>query len=107
MGKPPPVNETTLTATSVFLTWEPPADPNGDIAEYRINILAISTDPGVGMGGGTGGRRKRQSPMNPVNPDCIRGGASNADRNMTTPGTQTSLSLIDLSELNYYIVIML
>jgi hypothetical protein len=99
----------TLTATSVILKWEPPQDPNGEITAFNINVEAISTDAatfmmGMGGTGGTGGggggagdRRKRQV-MTPVNLNCIVGGGTSANRNFSTPGTRTTLTVSNLSE---------
>ena len=34
---------TTLNSTHIYLMWEPPEDPNGDIREYRINVTEEET----------------------------------------------------------------
>lgn len=71
--------------------------------------MALSSDPGnfmmmmMMMGGGGAGdrrrrRRKRQTSMIVVNPDCIKGGQGNIDRNFNISGDVTSLDLTDLSE---------
>ncbi len=102
VNKPPPVDEATLTSTSVLLTWNPPEDPNGAIVNYRINVQALSSDPTafmMGMMGGGGGdrRRKRQTQGNMANPACITGGQENIARNFTTGNDQTTYRLNDLS----------
>ena len=103
VGKPE-VDEDTLNSTSVRLQWAPPDDPNGDITMYRINVKALSTDPGVfmmGMGTGMGGgsdRRKRQTPAG-VNTACILPGDVNVDTNITiSNGDTLTRQLNNLSE---------
>ena len=32
-----------LNSTHIYLTWEPPEDPNGDIREYRVNVTEEET----------------------------------------------------------------
>lgn len=39
LEKPQPVNETSLTATSATLAWDPPKDPNGVIVNYTIHLV--------------------------------------------------------------------
>ena len=34
---------TTLNSTHIYLIWEPPEDPNGDIREYRVNVTEEET----------------------------------------------------------------
>ena len=34
---------TTLNSTHIYLMWEPPEDPNGDIREYRVNVTEEET----------------------------------------------------------------
>ena len=32
-----------LNSTHIYLMWEPPGDPNGDIREYRVNVTELET----------------------------------------------------------------
>ena len=32
-----------LNSTHIYLMWEPPEDPNGDIREYRVNVTEEET----------------------------------------------------------------
>ena len=68
---------------------------------YNVNIMALSSDPGaymMGMGGGAGDRRRRQTNL-AVNTNCILpGGDVNVDTSITTLGTVRSLDLTGLSE---------
>ena len=34
---------TTLNSTHIYLTWEPPEDPNGNIHEYIVNVTEVET----------------------------------------------------------------
>ena len=107
VGKPPPVNVSTLTSTGVLLSWSPPADHNGVITMYRINVQAISSDPAgfaMGMGGGVGDRRRRRQTlgvMDMVVTSCISGGEDFVERNFTTDGDQTLYLLDDLSKFEH------
>lgn len=96
---PPAVDQATLTSTSVQLRWNPPADPNGVITMYNVNVEVVSTDPGayfMGMGMGSGNRRrKRQTQL--VNTNCIQGDVG-LRANITISGSHTSLQLTGLCE---------
>ncbi len=102
--KPPEVQNSTLTSTSVALTWNPPGDPNGEIIGYRLLLTPLSTDPiqfGSMMmmmgGGGQGDRRRRKRQvMGGVNTVCIREGSMD---NVTLGDNGTSYNASNLSEL--------
>ena len=97
VGKPPEVDEGTLTSISVRLQWAPPDDPNGIITIYLINVMALSTDPGTFMMG-MSDRRKRQT-LGGVNIACILPGEVNVDTNITIlNGYTLTRQLNDLSE---------
>ena len=86
-------------AIDVTVRWAAPPDPNGNITQYNVEFVAISTNfpvvPDLP-------RRKRQS--NPtVQQECIVGGANNVNRTIDVPGTQTSANLADLSKWHMYI----
>ena len=98
VGKPLAVADETLSSTSAVLHWKPPIYPNGAITMYRINLIVLSTDPLVYMriGSSAGDRRKRQTPQNTINVNCVIGGQQNLSRNFTT--TTTSYTVSDLSK---------
>ena len=87
----PPVDERELTPYSAVVRWSPPADSNGVILRYTVNYVAVSNTLSQDMG-----RRRRQTSGASV--PCILGGEANVNRNMTVDGTQTSATLIGLSE---------
>ncbi len=102
--KPPEVQNSTLTSTSVALTWNPPENPNGEIIGYRLLLTPMSTDPiqfgsmMMMMGGGGWGdrRRRRRQVMGSVNTVCIREGSMD---NVTLGDNGTSYNASNLSEL--------
>lgn len=93
VGMPPAVNKTNLTSTSVLLRWNHPVDPNGIITKYRVNVMAVSTDPGA-MGIGSGNRRRRQVGLNT---NCIMGEVG-LTSNFTTSDNETALFVTSLCE---------
>lgn len=104
--KPLAVAGENLNSTSAFLSWNPPPDANGVVTMYIVNLVVLSTDPlaymgmttMAGMGGGLGDRRKRQTPGESVNVNCVSGNQQTLDRNFTT--SSTSYTVSDLSKLN-------
>ena len=101
--QPREVNESIVTSTSVLLQWDVPVDPNGVVIEYRVNVMAISSDPDAFTSEGEGGRRrrrrrrrKRTSDAGVIMPCIVPGGDVGVDTNITT--TATSLELMNLSE---------
>ena len=56
------VTSTEVNNISVFITWNPPTDPNGIIRYYRVQYVQAS-DPLADDTGDTGGRRKRNIPL--------------------------------------------
>ena len=77
----------------VTVQWAVPSDPNGIITQYNVEFVAISTNfPAVP----NSQRRKRQP--NPVQQECIIGGADSVNRNISVPGNQTSAVLTGLSK---------
>ena len=85
-----------ISTTSAFVRWEKPDEPNGDIIRYTIRYEAVSMATGSGM---QQGRRRRQA-GNAIVPECILDGPGNIDRTETVDGTQTSITLQDLSMFN-------
>ena len=55
-------NVTDIDDIAVFITWEPPNDPNGIIQYYRVQYVQAS-DPLTDTGD-TGGRRRRNIHLN-------------------------------------------
>ena len=51
------ITSTEVNNISVFITWDPPTDPNGIIRYYRVQYIQAS-DP-LANTGFTGGRKKR------------------------------------------------
>ena len=82
------MNSDTITNTSAVISWDPPSDSNGVIISYTVQYGAVSM--------AAGGRRRRQ--IGELLPECIFGGEGNIDRMAVVPGTNTSLSLDQLSE---------
>ena len=86
--QPREVNESTVTSTSVLLQWDVPDDPNGVVIEYRVNVMAISSDPDAR-------RQQATSDAGVIMPCIVPGGDVGVDTNITT--TATSLELMNLS----------
>ena len=85
-----------ISTISALARWEKPDEPNGNIIRYAIRYEAVSMATGSGM---QQGRRRRQA-GNAIVPECILGGSENIDRTETVDGTQTSITLQDLSMFN-------
>ena len=85
-----------VTSFSAVVRWNPPneRDLNGIILSYTVNFVAVSM---VNTPSGNMGRRRRQ--MNVVRAECILGGVTNIDRNITVEGT--SANLTDLSKCTF------
>ena len=56
------MNVSNVSDIAVSITWEPPTYPNGIIQYYRVQYVEAS-DP-LADTGDTGGRRKRNIPLN-------------------------------------------
>ena len=97
--QPPPVDERNLTPFSAVVRWNPPTNPNGVILHYTVNFVAVSSTPSQSTG-----RQKRQ--VGGVRVECILGGQMNINRNMTCDGTQTTVTLTELSEYALFYNIM-
>ena len=83
---------------SAIVRWDPIPErlANGEITSYVINY-GISE---------SANRMKRQTVVGMVvPPECIIGGAENADRNLTVGGDQTSATLQNLSKIFKYCMI--
>ena len=92
---PPPVDEGDLLSPfSVTVRWNPPTEPSGVVLRYIVNYVAVSSTPPQDMG-----RRRRDT--GEVRVECILGGRMNVSRNMTVDGTQTTATLMELSEYSY------
>ena len=80
-------------AIDVTVRWAAPPDANGVITRYNVEFVAISTNfPAVP----NSQRRKRQP--NPVQQECIIGGADSVNRSTSVPGNRTSAVLTGLSK---------
>ena len=68
------------------MRWNPPDNPNGEIVNYTVEFAVISTNfPAVPI------RSKRQTE---ILVECVNGGVN---RSTVVPGTQTSVTLTQLS----------
>ena len=94
--EPPPVNNTMITSFSAVVRWNPPTDPNGVILNYTVNFVAVSM---VNTPSGNVGRRRRQT--SDVTAECIQGGETNIDRNITVE--ETFATLTNMSKCAYFI----
>ena len=83
----------TIATTTAVITWDPPTDPNGVVIRYTVQYIA------VGIAGGSQ-RRKRRQTGSELLPECIYGGVENINRTQVVPGTEMSLTLDQLSELD-------
>ena len=89
MRRPDPVPEEDISAMDATVQWDPPENPNGEIILYTVEFAAISTNfPAVPI------RSKRQTD---VLEECIIGGIGNLNRSVQVDGTQTSVTLTQLS----------
>ena len=93
--RPPPVDGRNLTPFSAVVRWNPPANPNGVILHYTVNFVAVSSTPSQATG-----HQRRQ--VGGVRVECILGGQMNINRNMTVDGTQTTVTLTELSEYGLF-----
>ena len=94
--EPPPVNDTMINSFSAVIRWNPPTDPNGVILNYTVNFVAVSM---VNTPSGNMVRRRRQT--SDVTAECIQGGETNIDRNITVE--ETFATLTNLSKCAYFI----
>ena len=56
-------NVTDVDDIAVSITWDPPNDPNGVIRYYRVEFMQASDPLADTSGPLTGGRRKRNIPL--------------------------------------------
>ena len=75
-----------IAATSATFMWDMPLIPNGEILNYRVNILIISSIERTGLG------------TLPFNIDCIVDGRNGVDRNFIVESLPTTLTVDRLSE---------
>ena len=91
--QPPVVDTDTITTTTAVITWPPPTDPNGVVIRYTVQYIAVGI-------AGSSQRRKRRQTGSELLPECIYGGVEKINRTQDVPGTETSLTLNQLSELD-------
>ena len=85
-------NVTDVDDIAVFITWDPPTNPNGIIRYYRVQYVQAS-DP-LADTGDTDGSRKRNIPLDTIT-------VVNEIANITDGGV-LPLTIITLSELGWY-----
>ena len=97
VARPPPVQNSDLTAFSAVVRWNAPIDPNGEITRYNVIFVALSK-PDRSL---PGSRRKRQNSALDLQVECIIGGSGNINRTIVLNGNppQTFATLTELSEL--------
>ena len=74
--------EENIGSSTTVLTWSPPDEPNGIVNEYVIRLTIQATDVV------SESRKRRQN--NFIHKECVIGGV---DRNITVPGSETSLNI--------------
>ena len=57
-------NVTDVDDIAVSITWDPPTDPNGIIRYYRVEFMQASDPLADTSSPHTGGRRRRNIPLN-------------------------------------------
>ena len=90
------MDDRTITSFSAVVRWNSPTDSTGVILSYTVNVLAVSL---VNTPSGNAGRRRRQTSV--VRAECILGGETNIDRNITVE--ETFATLTNLSKCAYFI----
>ena len=98
VSRPPTVPEQEITPFSANVSWNSPADPNGEIIQYTVNVYIVSND----MMSGT--RERRQTTL--IDSDCVIGGMDNVDRNITVTGEPPNTFIV-LENLSKYLCIPL
>jgi len=93
---PPPVPRENIAATTAVIGWNPPADANGVIISYTVNIVAVSLLNEV-----TSQKRRRKREMTEMMTfeECAARMGRQVDSNETVPGNTTNLTVNNLGKL--------
>jgi len=89
-----------FNSTFAVLKWKEPEDPNGEIINYRVNLVILSTNRLAYDNSGNSGsrRRRRATESEDVIFQCVTGNMINVNRNLTTGNSMTSIIVYDLSK---------